>query len=172
MNLGGATTFVFTWTVFRQGRAWAAWLTALAVGVLAGAWLLELVMTGFVIEGDPMSGLAMQWSSWMRIGALGWGAAESPRYWALMRRRERLGLADPVVTNRFLLWGLGIGAAGWGSFVGLFAQLASGASPLEPGWLQLSSSLHGLAAAVSMWLAFAPPVRYLRFIESRARARA
>ena len=46
-----------------------------------------------------------------------WGAVESLRYYALMRRRLRLGLADPLVTNRFLLWGLGIGAAGVGSLI-------------------------------------------------------
>jgi hypothetical protein len=172
MNLGGATTYVFTWTVFRPDRAWAGWLCALAAGVFAGAWILELVMTGFLIEGDPQQGLAMQSSSWMRVGALGWGAIESLRYYTIMRRRERLGLADPVVTNRFLLWGLGIGAAGWGSLVGLLVPLLTGINAREPGGLQLSSSLHGLAAAVAMWLAFLPPARYVRFIEARAPAQA
>ena len=45
-----------------------------------------------------------------RVSSL-WGAAESLRYFSMMRRRAKLGLADPLVTNRFLLWGLGIGAA-------------------------------------------------------------
>jgi hypothetical protein len=170
MNLGGATTYVFTWTVFRRECAWAAWLTALAAAVFAGTWILEFFMTGFVIAGDPQQGLAMQASSWVRIGALGWGALESLRYYGLMRRRARLGLADAVVTNRFLLWGLGIGAAGWGSLVGLVVPLLTRVNSLEPGWLQLSSSLHGLVAAVAMWLAFVPPERYVRFVEARAAA--
>ena len=29
---------------------------------------------------------------------------EAGRYYLLMKRRTRLGLADPVVTDRFLLW--------------------------------------------------------------------
>jgi hypothetical protein len=33
----------------------------------------------------------------------------------------------------------------------------------------LSSSLHGLTAAVAMWLAFVPTEAYKRFIEMRAR---
>jgi predicted membrane chloride channel (bestrophin family) len=34
----------------------------------------------------------------------------------------------------------------------------------------LSSSLHGLTAAVAMWLAFVPNARYTRWIRARAAA--
>ena len=35
-----------------------------------------------------------------------WTAWEALRYHGLMRRRVRIGLADPAVSDRFLLWGL------------------------------------------------------------------
>lgn len=50
-----------------------------------------------------------------RIACWSWVAFESFRYWQLQRRRLALGLADPVVTNRFLLWGL------WGTLIALLS---------------------------------------------------
>ena len=89
-----------------------------------------------------------------------------------MRRRLRLGLADPVVTNLFFLWGIGAGAAGLGTAIGTIAQLVTGLTPTQMPWITLSSSLHGLTAAVALWLAFVPNQTYLQFIEARARKRA
>src|SRR5262249_16178730 len=40
-----------------------------------------------------------------RVSGVVWMSVESFRYGAMLRRRLRLGLADPLVANRFLLWG-------------------------------------------------------------------
>jgi hypothetical protein len=101
----------------------------------------------------------------LMIGALLWGSFEALRYWGMMRRRVRIGLADPVVANRFLLWGIGAFAAGFGSLVGNVVQITTGVPSTEIPWVLASSSAHGFVAAVAMWLAFVPPVAYKRFIE-------
>ena len=85
-----------------------------------------------------------------------------------MRRRLRLGLADPLVTNRFLLWGLGIGAAGVGSLISVSVQVVSGFSMSEIPALTLSNSMFGLASAVLMWVAFVPPAAWRRYILGQA----
>jgi hypothetical protein len=100
----------------------------------------------------------------LQVGALLWGAGEALRWWRLMRRRLALGLADPLVANRFLMWGIGAGAAGVGSLVGVVAQVATGVSMREIGWVTVSSSAHGMLAAVAIWLAFVPPAAYRRWI--------
>jgi len=99
-----------------------------------------------------------------QIGVLLWGSAEALVYWRRMRRRTQLGLADPAVTNRFLLWGIGAGAAGVGSFVGVVAAMISGQQMNEAGWIVISSSAHGLVAAIALSLAFVPPASYLRWV--------
>lgn len=104
----------------------------------------------------------------LHVGCLLWGSIEALRYWRMMRRRTRLGLADPVVTNRFFLWGVGAGAAGVGTAVGTVAQMWIGRPPLEIPWVTLSSSMHGLVAAVAMWFAFLPTEAYTRFLLERA----
>jgi hypothetical protein len=89
-------------------------------------------------------------------------------YWDKMRRRERIGLADPTVTNRFLLWGIAAGSAGLGTAIGISFQLATGIPSVEVPALLMSSSLHGLVAAIAMWLAFLPPDFYTRWLRARA----
>jgi hypothetical protein len=51
-----------------------------------------------------------------------------------------------------------------GSFIGVAAQVLTGVPIPEMSWVTVSSSLHGLVAAVAMSLAFMPPQAYRRFV--------
>jgi hypothetical protein len=166
-SLGVVAKCTFNWRVYHPEDAWAgavAYAAAAVLGVCFGVKLWQGFETAFL--PDP----AYFVRAFVQIGALLWGAGEALRYHALMRRRVRLGIADPVVANRFLLWGVGAGAAGVGSLVGTVAQLATGATVSEAGWVTASSSLHGLVAAVALWLAFLPPEAWRRFVLARAAA--
>ncbi len=166
---GGFAKYVFNWRVYHprqalvRGIVWAAGL------LLLGFYATELFTSGFRNQDVQSPGNLGR--STLVIGCLLWGSAEALVYWRKMRRRLSLGLADPVVTNRFFLWGLGAGAAGLGTAVGTIAHLVTGLAPLQLSWITLSSSLHGLTAAVALWLAFVPNQAYVRFIEARARRR-
>jgi hypothetical protein len=109
-------------------------------------------------------------STGLQLGALFWGSLEAFRYWGRMRKRTRLGLADPAVTNRFLLWSIGAGSAGLGSAIGTGASFALGMPSLQIPWVLALSSAHGMVAAVAMWLAFLPPQAWLRFVRRKVRA--
>jgi len=100
--------------------------------------------------------------------AFGWVAVESLRYHALLRRRLALGLADPVVTNRFLVWGAGAAATSVLVLVllGLYLQgITLLANSLSASVLVTVS---GMVMSVVPWLTFAPPAAYLRFVARRA----
>jgi hypothetical protein len=73
-----------------------------------------------------------------------------------------------LLANRFLLWGVGAGAAGVGSAIGVVAQLVTGSAPLEQTWVTMSSSLHGLVSATALWLAFVPPRAYREWVRGGA----
>ena len=166
-NMGGTfATAVFNWRVFRPHESRLRPVVTGLAGLLTGAFLWEAYRSGFG-ELMAISGGYMV-SSLATTLVLLWGAGESLNYYAMMRRRTRLGLADPVVTNRFLLWGLGIGAAGLGCVISVSAQLVTGQHMMQIGWVTISNSLHGFTAAVLMWVAFLPPAFYRRFVESRA----
>jgi hypothetical protein len=85
-----------------------------------------------------------------------------------MRRRQKLGLADPVVVNRFLMWGAGAGFAGAGTGIGVAAEIVTGVPTLQIPWVVSTSSAFGFVAAIAIYLAFIPPARYVQFIRSHA----
>jgi hypothetical protein len=159
---GSLAAYIFNWTVFRRAERWAR-------AIVVGAGLLfAILFVGRLTTHDFV--LPLHVNGWFHLqsiavtGCLLWGSGESLRYYGIMRRRLRLELADPLVTNRFLLWGLGIGSAGVGSLISVGFTLATGTPMQEFGWLTLSNSLFGLAAAVLMWIAFLPPRAYRRWI--------
>jgi hypothetical protein len=103
------------------------------------------------------------------LAAYLWTGWESLRYHGLMRRRVRLGLADPAVCDRLLLWGLMALVVAAGVLLNTVA-LALQISIFESPWILLGSSATGLAQALLLVLAFAPPRAYLAWVRARARA--
>lgn len=168
MALGWSGVFLFTWRVFRPGPGWGRTLAgagivvelAAAVALAARAlWIpdpLELRVTS-------ASGLVLL------LGAeavYAWTAIESFRYRALLRRRIPLGLADPVVADRFGLWGFTVVFA----FVSLAPALLAHLTGGDPNSLtsHLVVGVFGLASSVVLYLAFLPPAAYCRFVRGRA----
>ena len=163
---GAFAKFVFNWRVYHPDSGIARALALLAGACLLGTFVWAGLAHGFVSK-DPLVPSSLI-RSVLQIGCLLWGAGESFAYWAKMRRRVRLGLADPVVYNRFLMWAIGAFAAGWGTAVGLAGQIITGSTTTEANWVMVSSSMHGLVAAIAIALAFIPPGFYLRTIRARA----
>jgi hypothetical protein len=102
----------------------------------------------------------------------GWAGAEALIYWTKLRRRAALGLSDPVVTNRFLLWGGCCAAtspiAFWVCWLALHGLgLGSGYAPAE-----LATSVGGLVNGAVWMLTFVPPAFYTRAIRAHAVRRA
>jgi hypothetical protein len=170
ISVGVALNYLFVWKVFRPDSSWAQALFWIATGVLA--------MTVIPLAGDssgstpaPFGPLTALGDA-TRMGAGAWGAFESLRYFTLMRRRLQIGLAEPAVTNRFLLWGIatlttsGIFFAS-STLVRLYFSPGEGA--LTPG-LTIVVALGTLSVAIVQWLAFLPPAFYLRWVEGRAPA--
>jgi hypothetical protein len=165
VSCGAFAKFVFNWRVYHPDSPVARAIALGAGGGLLGtfAWAgahgFEAIATA-----SPHSLLR----SALQIGCLLWGAGESFAYFLKMQRRVKIGLGDPVVANRFLMWAIGAFAAGFGSAVGTVAQIVGGASITQGGWVMVSSSLHGLVSAIAIALAFIPPAAYLRYIRDRA----
>ncbi len=166
LALGVWAKLVFNWLVYRRGsRPALAALVSLCLAV--GLLLYDQPRDGSFLAGVRDVRLASARGALQAI-ALGWGALEALIYWRRLKRRLPLGLADPVIANRFALWGLAAGAACLGTAIGVLYSALTGHAFLDSPAILASSSVHGLVAACSMWLAFVPPRRYVRWIAGDA----
>lgn len=158
--------YVHVARTFRAGTRAADAIAALAGCLLAATWVGQAARDGFAPDAN---GAAYLLGIAARAGAFGWAAFESLRCHRLARRRLRLGLADPVVTDRFALFGVAATAVFAAFAVFLLGRLVH-AGAAEATWVLATSSAAGLVAAVAMWLAFVPPGAYLRRVAARAPA--
>lgn len=163
---GIGAKFLFNWRIYRPTSRVAKAIAVGGIAGLAAGYVAEAATTHFAPEAWSGHGFHLVRSA-LQVTCLLWGAAEALVYWRKMERRVRLGLADSLLASRFLLWGVGAGAAGLGSAIGTTVQLVTGQAPLSHTWVTMSSSFHGLVAAVALWLAFLPPAAFRRWVSAR-----
>ena len=155
LHTGVACLAVFVWCVFRRGSRVGTAAVCAAVGYVT------LTFIGVAFEGTESAGGTLSgWASLAgRIGVYAWAASESFLEYGAARRRVRVGLADPLVANRLLLWGIGTGCV-------LLLWLHSGLTLLRGQGGGTSSypliALLGISCAATSWLAFFPPAFYRR----------
>jgi hypothetical protein len=165
----GLCLFTVSAFALRSRWRWALLVVLFALCALSRAMMVQASAPRFL--SGASSQMTPFWEP-MAVAsfALGfaWMAAESLRYYGLLRRRLALGLAEPIVTNRFLVWGSG--AAATSLLVLLLLGLYLQGITLMSNSLVASSlaTLSGLVMAVVPLLTFAPPAAYLRFVERRA----
>jgi len=157
---------VFTRRVFRPESRWAAWL------VRGCAALLVVGVTGSALRGD-WEGFSIHnpwfWPEWVGYTVpFGWACVESLLQHGQARRRLRLGLCDPLVCSRFLLWGL-FGAAQVFSSLGALGQYAAYEQEevFTAGWDTAIGAIDIFSIAL-MWLVFFPPALYRRWVTGTA----
>ena len=166
---GAACLYRFWQQVYHPSDRMAAWTCyagiAAMFGALAAQWATSSV-------GDPAGE-----NPWYRVqlfvhsGAYAMNVWANARFYAALRRRIPIGLADPIVANRVMLWAAasGIVVAQYLYSIALILSAAPGERiSANPAII----SVLGLAASALIVLAFFPPASYQRFIASRARSEA
>ena len=165
---GGVALLLFAWCVFRPDSRWARWLALGGTAAIVAIWALAIPL-GLYEASTSMFLLMPVYASYL------WVFFESLRYFLLLRRRQRLGLADPVIMNRFLLfaiWTGGVGAITLMGVGGSFAQLMNGTfhdggalgDPLVLGITRVLAA----PIAVSIFLTFLAPARYHAWLRAKA----
>jgi hypothetical protein len=160
--VGLAANTGFTWMLFRRGVPWASALLALVVLGAAGLFIAQSISGGWA-SGE----FFWRWLPFWVIVSFGWAFLECSRYHLLLRRRLRLGMAEPVVTNRFALYAAAMGLAVLTASLGWVYM-----------WLRLEMVTHpvgglllfvlGTTSSSLMMLAFLPPHAYLAWVRARA----
>jgi len=166
MSAGGlAAVNVFTRRAFRPHELWSAalmWGIPLAM-FICGLWqvfgpgTLVFVTTG----SGPWSG-----NTYLGLVTMLWAGGEALAHYSLLRKRLKLGLADPIVANRMFLWGFSIFAAASISASTLVLQ-ALGYNVAGTALGTLLVGPLGLVSASGLALAFWPPKAYLAWVQAR-----
>jgi hypothetical protein len=169
-NVGVMCVIGFVVLVFRRGSRWAYWLAG-SLSVVLWVGFVGVCLTGG-LESGRQEGL---WY-WLEFSVIGtyplWNCIEAFRYYVSMRKRRELGLADPLLVNRFLLWGVAAAlsiAAIWS--VSLPALMGmSGIGPSSPfmASCMIATSIFGTGCVVLNWVTFFPPKRYVDWIAARS----
>ncbi len=167
-QIGILCFYAFTQQVFRPGVTWARAVIAFAVvtlpACLAGA-------AHALAAASPETLSAVATGGWLLScqlvygGAFAWSAIEGFSHYTTARRRVAVGLLEPAVANRFLLFAIyGLGGTGIAlanlAAVLLEQNIATSLVVLVP------SALLALVSSVAMLLAVLPPAWYLERLES------
>ncbi len=167
-QLGIALFCAFTWRVFRSDALWATVLLVGVAGALGVEWLGLLHASA---RGATMEQILPHTRPWgIAIVAtlafsFAWTGCESISYYGRLRRQLALGLGDPIVANRLLLWAIA-GFATVGVCVVIVASMLAGLAPLRDALPLSAIGVAALCASACWLLAFAPPAAYLEWIRA------
>ncbi len=171
LNFAGRVAYIpaavmlalFTRRVFRPAERWGGWL------VWGSAILLAIGVGGSAVGGD-WEGFSIS-SGWFWLEWVGytlpfcWAASETFAQYRQARRRVRLGLCDPLVCNRYLLWAL-FGTLQVCLSLVLLPQYSEYESTNQ--FTAMWDALYGIIeifSLVTIWLVFFPPAFYQRWIQ-------
>lgn len=161
-NVGVMYMLAFILMVFRQKETWARLLSGLMAALLWSGWATFALQGGLV----DMVPRGAYWVAFATTGTYPlWISAESFLYWSKMKRRQSLGLAEPLVVDRFRVWGiasLSAAAAIWSTNIPLWAGEATGFDRAGPITIvsMLITSAFGLLTVGAYWVTFFPPAWY------------
>jgi hypothetical protein len=175
---GMGCLYVFTRLTFRHDARWARVLVGAVTAVMVVGYAGIGVSGDFALSLVPGTAYWVTWAA--RTSVFLWLLIESFRYWGMLRRRLRLGLVDPLVANRFLLWGmwstvmLSMGQVDPLARVWYVTTIGAGAQwdpalgrPIVVTLVTATSTL-GIAAMTTLYLTFFPTRAFRRWIAARA----
>lgn len=163
---GVLALIAFSWRVFYPRQRWAAGVAA-SLAVLVGVALYLEISTGQYLryaDAIPITGLAVPIGLAARSTGPAWMALSCLVYHGKLRKRARLGLAEPFVVHRVALWGIALAASALAYWVGVVHRLVYGTGLKEHASALAIVSLLALVSAIAIGLAFFPPRAYRAWI--------
>jgi hypothetical protein len=161
---------VFNWRVYRPHAAWARALAGTFALTLACVFVLQSPGSGWLEYAHTERGAWLA-ATWIGVAIYVWATLESWRQHGMQVRRQALGLADPVVTDRMRLWALSMTAALVGSLILALCQALGVPVAGTPIGMTGAAVIAAFAGACLL-LAFIPPAAYLARVRQAAGAEA
>lgn len=161
--LGISSFYIFNVSVFRPNALWAHTLAGAAIACMGMACVANVAALALAPDTASSFEVTAGWSATfnaMCILCFGWMSCEGFTEWWKSRRRLALGLSDPVVSNRLLMWGV-FGASTTSLCAVLLAVTLTGQPTVSSPLAQTAQAFFGIASSGAATLAFFPPPAYL-----------
>jgi len=100
----------------------------------------------------------------LRVSSYAWGSYEAFRFYAIMRRRAQYDMGDPLIENRFLLWGVATSLALL-ILIAMCVTFKLTALSTIGSWTLTAGAILTMPTAFLVWLAFFPPNWYRKRVE-------
>jgi hypothetical protein len=169
LALGNVIFMFFIRAVFRPEARWAMGLVAAVavsnlVGVAGSAW---------IGDWEGTNPLANPWYWLEYFGSFAptiWMGAEGLAQYFKTRKQLKFGLCEPMVCNRFLLWGIA------GSFWAILEVVVTASdfvytlTGVRSAQLGVGIGILEIVPIAIVWFVFFPPKFYCRWVESGGRA--
>jgi len=166
-GVGMVPMMLFVRVVFRPDAAWAKFLvTTLALLLFSATTMWFVQSADFYSIENPWF-----WCEWLGYTTTYlWVTVEAFLAYSRARRRERIGLCDPVVANRYLLFAASGTATTIGCFVDLvetrgFSFYQTASTQIDLAYLIVEST-----GILMLFLVFFPPAFYRRWIAAEPKA--
>ncbi len=160
---------VFTKQVFHGDRNWAPWLLGCSIALL----LVGCAVSAACGDWEGMAPLSNPgfWAEWLGQSIpFTWVGLAGLSEYAKARRRLRVGLADALVCNRFLLFGV-LGVFQLGSLIVLIPMyIGYEITGVFSAWSDRVLGSLELLTIATIWIAFFPPSLYRSWVRGTAMA--
>ncbi|MFT3921776.1 MAG: hypothetical protein QM778_04515 [Myxococcales bacterium] len=155
-DIGTLFFYLFVWYVFRRDNWLAKGGISLALVIMVTSLVRDTWLAG-VTFGAPPGSLTTLAAAGIRGAVFAWMACEAFGGYLAFRKRARIGLGNPMVANRLLLWGLSAVPSLGVSVVaiGLYVTAADRAEVAAR--QNAAGGVYGVLAALAattLWLAF------------------
>jgi len=176
LNFAGRVAYIppavmvalFTRLVFRPDKRWGSLL-------VWGTAILYVTGVGGSVRGGDWEGFSISsgwfWLEWVGFTfPFGWAGSEAFIQYRQARRRVRVGLCDPLVCNRFLLWAL-FGTLQVGLCLVILPQYSEyeTTNQFTATWDAIYGAI-GIVSLAMISLVFFPPAFYQRWINGNVPA--
>jgi len=152
--------------IYHPVSRWPWALQALLVGAsLSATW--QLATSPVAVDIRPFDQMLNDVAN---TGMMIWGATEAFVYWGKLRRRLELGIVEPLVVERFKLWGTGFAVGGCAAASLWLTPLLIGQRIIDVMWISAAANVSVLGMTALVWMAFYPPEFYRRRVEARSAA--
>jgi len=159
---------LFVRTVFRPTSRRALAFAVVVAGITTIGFTVGLLL------GDWRGFAADRIWLWLELGGTlttyVWCFAEAVSYYTSMRKRCAHGLADPVTTNRVLLWSCYAASGMITEFLYMVGAAIAGDDGAYPFIFDAVMIVSTVAGALAIVLAFFPPPAYLRWVGRNGKA--